>query len=74
MLMVNQKVETPLGVNGIVWGGYLLKDANGDPIVKAVMVQLPVNAVTRVSMKQSNCLTPRANKNGLWVFSESELK
>lgn len=73
MINTNQKVNTPIG-EGTAQGSFHITDANGHLIVAGVGVRLPVNDVTRKQLNKSNCVTPRANVSGLWVFSESELK
>jgi hypothetical protein len=74
MMIVNQKVNTPLGVQGIVQGGYRVTDGNGQTILEGVMVRVAVNDVTREQMSQSNCITPRAMVSGLWVFPQDTLR
>lgn len=73
MIVVNSKVITPLG-QGTVNGAYAVMDATGEPIVKGVVVRLPVNDVTRRELTKSNCVTPTASLNGLWIFQEGEIK
>jgi len=70
--MLNRKMSTPLG-DGIVFGHFQLKDAGVEGIATRVLVRLPVNDVTREHLRDSNCVTPRAEKNGLWVFPVSEV-
>lgn len=71
ILNTNTRVTTPLG-EGIVQGGYLLKDAQGQPVAQALLVRLPVNDVTRAHLNQANCITPRAQHSALFVFPTSE--
>ncbi len=73
MIKTNQKVTTPIG-EGVAQGSFQITDSSGHLIVAGVGVRLPVDDVTKKQMNKSNCLTPRANVSGLWVFSESELK
>jgi hypothetical protein len=68
----NAKVTTPLG-DGISQGHYLMVDINEATNTKMVLVRLIINEKTRTELNKSNCLTPRAVLNGLWVFSENEV-
>lgn len=72
MLTTNSKVNTPLG-QGIVQGPFAVQSADGETIVRGALVRLPINETTRPHLNQSNCLTPRATLNGLWVFREGQL-
>ena len=71
MLVANMKVKTPIG-DGMVQGAFAV-NVGSEPVVKGVLVRLPINELTRTQMTQSNCLTPRAAVSGVWVFQESEL-
>lgn len=71
MIATNQKVNTPIG-SGVVQGQFMAR-ADESVIVKA-LVRLPVNDVTRPQLGKAYCLTPRAMKTALFVFTESELK
>lgn len=73
MMMVNQKVSTPLG-DGIVQGGFAVVDAGREIVSSAVLVRLPINDVTRAELNKSYCMTPTANVSGLWVFDAGEIK
>jgi hypothetical protein len=66
-LYFNQRVNTPLG-EGIVQSPFMVIDG---PV--KFLVRLPVNEQTNPHLKDSNCVTPRAEKSGLWVFSREEL-
>ena len=72
MLTTNTKVNTPLG-QGIVQGPFAVQSADGENIVRGALVRLPINETTRPHLNKSNCLTPRAKMNGLWVFQEGQL-
>lgn len=72
-MSTNQQVDTPIG-KGFVQGGFLVVDGNQQVVTHAVLVRLPINDVTRGEMNKSNCLTPRATLNGLWIFSSKDLK
>ena len=72
MPTVNQKVSTPLGA-GTVQGPFAVNDANGESIVKGVLVRLPVNDQTKPHLKKSNCITPKASLSALFVFQEEQL-
>ena len=69
--MINQNTITPIG-HGVIQGLYAIVQS-GERIVSGVMVRLEVNDETRKHLSKSNCITPRANKTGLWVFKEEEL-
>jgi len=68
----NTKVSTPLG-EGMVQAPFAIKSAQGDDIVRGLLVRLPINDATRVHLNKSNCITPHATLSGLWVFQEKEL-
>lgn len=70
-MLTNTKVVTPLG-SGVVQGPYTVRDGAGETVVRAVLVRLPVNDMTRPALNRSNCVTPNANESGLWVFAESD--
>ena len=72
ILSINTKVNTPIGA-GMVQGAFAVQSAHGENVVNGVLVRLPVNDATRPTMKQSNCLTPKAMTSGLWVFKEEEV-
>lgn len=66
--LFNCSIKTPIG-EGVVQSRFRVI---GD--VSQYLVRLPVNELTSAHLKDSNCLTPRASKSGLWVFSQEELK
>jgi hypothetical protein len=70
VVMTNSRVRTPLGV-GIVQGAFTV--TAGNDAVVGVLVRLPINETTRPCLSQSNCMTPRAEISGLWVFEAKEL-
>lgn len=72
MIATNTKVNTPLGY-GMVQGAYAVKAGNGDDIVQGALVRLPINDTTRPHLNKSNCITPHATLNGLWVFQTKDL-
>ena len=67
-MSTNQNVKTPLG-GGVVQGKMMADDGRWK-----VIVRMPINDVTKATMKQAFCLTPRATVSGLWVFAEGEIK
>lgn len=69
----NQSVKTPLGA-GVVQGRFAVLYGGQAVVTDAVIVRLPINDSTRPTMKQSSCLTPRAEQSGLWVFAEEDVK
>ncbi len=71
-LTTNTKVSTPLG-EGMVQAPFAIKSAQGDDIVRSLLVRLPINETTRPHLNKSNCVTPHAILSGLWVFQEKEL-
>jgi hypothetical protein len=73
MIATNMKVFTPIG-KGTVDGCYVVLDGNGNVIVTGVGVRLPVDQNTSEHLKKSNCMTPLAHFNGLWVFDEKDLR
>lgn len=73
LLTINMNVKTPLGV-GVVDGAFTVLDANEAPITTGISVKLPVNETTRRALLASNCMTPRASLEGVWVFREEELE
>ena len=68
----NQKVRTPLG-EGIAQGLFAVTSEAGF-VASGVIVRLPVDEVTRRELRKSNCITPRAQVSGLWVFDVKDLK
>jgi hypothetical protein len=72
MITTNAKVKTPIG-DGIVQGGFAVKDAQGDQVAAAVLVRMPVNDITRAQLSKSHCLTPHASRSALFVFTQGEL-
>lgn len=72
-MIINQSVITPLG-KGLVQGAFAVLGHDGSLVSNGVLVRLPINDVTKAQLKQSNCITPHAVLNGLWVFQASELK
>lgn len=71
MWRVNMPVSTPLG-DGVLQGRFEVRDGSGSSVSDAMMVRLPINNATRRQLHASNCLTPRAEGSGLWVFSASD--
>lgn len=71
-IAINQKVSTPLG-QGVAQGLFAVLAESG-PVVGGVIVRLPINDETRRELSKSNCLTPRAQLSGLWVFDLKDLK
>lgn len=69
--MVNQKVKTEFG-DGIVQGNYAETDALGMIVSVVQLVRLTINDKTIKHLKESNCLTPNANKSALFTFPISE--
>lgn len=69
---LNQVVKTPLGA-GRYQAPFAVVDAKGEIVTTGLMVQLPINEVTGAALNLSNCLTPSAKLNGLWVFQEGEI-
>ena len=67
----NQKVKTPIGA-GIIQGAFEVR--SGEDGVTGVLVRLPIDEQTRPYLRKSNCVTPRAQVSGLWVFQESEVE
>ena len=63
----NQRVSTALG-QGNCSGVMQRQDGT------VYLVRLPVNEQTQPHLRDANCLTPKANRTGLWTFSESELQ
>ncbi len=72
-MTTNAKVSTPLGV-GVAQGPFAVVDGDGNLAAAGVLVRLPVNDVTVKALKESNCMTPRAQVSGLWVFRLSEIQ
>lgn len=73
MFAKNSTVTTPLGV-GVVQGHFeVTAMRDGAVVAVGVLVRLPVNDITRGEMKKANCLTPRAEVSGLWVFEAEAL-
>lgn len=72
-IMPNSRVKTQFG-DGVVQGPFVIRDAGNAEVARGVLVRLPINETTRPHMIAANCLTPRANYNGLWVFRESEIQ
>lgn len=70
---INQQVKTPLGV-GLYQAPFAVVDGEGQLVVMGVMVRLPVDETTSKALRKSNCLTPGAKVNGLWVFSAEDVK
>jgi hypothetical protein len=70
--MINAKVKTPFG-EGLAQGSFAVMSGS-EQVVRGLIVRLPVNDVTRKQLNQLNCLTPRAQVSGLWVFQAGELK
>lgn len=70
---LNQKVSTPLG-EGLYQAPFVVLDKDGQVVTKGLMVRLPVNEVTGKALRLSNCLTPDAKLNGLWIFQEQEVE
>lgn len=66
-MVTNTQVITPLG-KGVAQGPYEVRDGKGETVGRAVLVRLPINDVTRPALHQSNCLTPNAERSGLWTF------
>ena len=58
MPRINSTIQTPLG-SGIVQGQWH---------TGGIILRLPVNDATRPHLGDDNCLTPRAQRSGLWVF------
>jgi hypothetical protein len=71
-LAINKAVKTPLG-EGRVQGAFLITDQKSEPVVRGILVRLPLNDVTRPALKESRCMTPAAEQSGLWVFPEDEV-
>ena len=63
----NQTVQTPLGV-GVAQSATI----HVAGVVKH-LIRLLINEQTKPHLKDSNCITPRAEHSGLWVFTEDEL-
>jgi hypothetical protein len=70
-MITNAKIQTPIGA-GICQGKFSAGDGNDMLAEPRVLVRLPVNETTRAALWNRNCLTPHANKSGLWVFRASE--
>ncbi len=64
---VNQPVMTPLG-QGVAQSPIILVGG-----IARFLVRLPVNEQTSPYLHDVNCITPRAERSGLWCFSEEEL-
>lgn len=73
MITTNTNVKTPLG-EGKVYGAYSIKSSSGEDIVQGALVRMPVNETTRQHLNRSNCVTPHAILNGLWVFQLKDLE
>ena len=73
MITTNSKVKTPVG-DGIVQGGFAVKDTQGDQVAAAVLVRVPVNDTTRAQLNKSHCLTPHASQSALFVFTRGDLQ
>lgn len=65
--LFNQPVQTPIGV-GVVQSASIRV---GETVKH--LVRLPINEETQPHLGDSNCITPRAEHSGLWVFTEAEL-
>ena len=65
--LFNRSVKTPLG-QGVVQSPFMVIDETAK-----YLIRLPVNDQTALHLKDSNCMTPRAVKSGLWVFTKQEL-
>lgn len=63
----NQTVQTPIGV-GVAQSATIQVAG----IIKH-LVRLPINEQTKAHLGDSNCITPRAEQSGLWVFTEDQL-
>lgn len=66
-LMCNMKVQTPLGI-GLYQAMFAVQDGAREPVTTGALVRLPINKETEKARKNSNCLTPKAQVSGLWVF------
>lgn len=71
-MTTNTKVSTPLG-EGMVQAPFAIQSAQGEDIVRGLLVRMPINDSTRGHLNKSNCITPHATLSGLWVFQEKEL-
>jgi len=70
---VNMSVMTPLG-RGTVFGCYGTLNPDGSNSNHAHwVVQLPIEGQAEKAKRRAMCLTPRAEKSGLFIFEESEL-
>lgn len=70
--MFNQQVKTPLGV-GVFEAVFAVQAEDKSLVTVGAMVRLPINQVTEKALNASNCLTPKAEVNGLWVFKAGEV-
>ena len=67
---LHKRVQTAYG-EGVSQGRVEIKV--GESHVDGVLVRLPLNDVTRLHLRDANCVTPRANRSALFIFALSEL-
>ncbi len=73
MIITNSKVKTPVG-NGICQGGFATRDNNSQPAEERVLVRIPITEENQHWLGSSNCLTPRAQRSALFVFTAGDIQ
>lgn len=71
-LRINQAVQTPIGP-GVFMANFAVLDGDQTPVVKGRMVQVKLNDTNRDHIKDSNCLTPYAKQDALFVFQDADI-